>query len=420
MSVRRRALATLGLLGAHAAAWFVPAPGVDVQRLAAIGVHARLLELGIVPAAIAYLGVEIAAVIVPKWRARRLAGPEARLALERVATLCTLAVAGLFAAGVLRDLYALEKSPLAGDLLSGEFGGGVLVLSLVAGAGFSLLVARALGECGLINGFVALGLWHFTARLLHAALEWQAWPPLASLLVFSVLPVLTTWLCLASGLRAPPNPASSLQPIALSSALLALPLAFAESRWLPGPLLAITTQAQRSPSWLLTLAALSGWLFARAFNQARRGVLASVLYVVIIAASEFGTRSVLGIEGVALTLSLATALVADLRVAIARHAQGTWVVAWREPRPHLVHGLCAELRAQGIEVQAGSLAQGVLLRFFGPYAMPELWVRPNDCARARTVLQGLVPSPVSPARGSLDHRLAVAAVAAVFAAYVLR
>jgi hypothetical protein len=177
-------------------------------------------------------------------------------------------------------------------------------------------------------------------------------------------------------------------------------------------------------------------LIRRAWQNA---LWATLLYLIVLAACEHGIRRLFGWQGLAHSLALCTALAIDLVRSLGMHANGAWVPVWHEPRAHLLPLAAVHLEQQGIPARTSGWAQGVLLRFFGPYALPELCVQPQDAQQARQLLTDFLrvkrpapepalsnpdadtdsePPPSSTALPpSLIFRLAVLAVVASFVSW---
>ncbi len=475
MTLQRRAALTLALLAFYAIASRLTLPGIDSAAVG-LGVHLSVLELGIAPALAAYLWVELLAALIPRWRKLRVSGPGPRRKLVQAARILTLVMAGFQAFAVGLMLENMSVLALEGELTTTS--PVIPALALVAGAGVTLAIAETVTRLGLVNGFVVLLMWGTVNNLLNSRTASYASSsmPVASGVVFLLLPILGTWLCLGSDPRktatsALPRPGSSLYPLSLAGALLAAPVLLGNLwdgslEWLgiSQDWVSLSYDALATPLWLVALTCLFGAALARAFSypeewrpalrrlsfepaQANRlirrawrdALWETVLYLIVLAACEHGIRRVFGAQGLAYSLALGTALVIDLVRALGMYTTGAWLPVWPEPRAHLLPLAGVYLEQQGIAARTSSFAQGVLLRFFGPYALPALCVHPENAKRAKRLLADFlrtkrpVPEPPLPdphadadseppasaaPEPRLIFQLGVLAAVATFAAFV--
>jgi hypothetical protein len=135
----------------------VPCPGVELaleesSRLA----RPSLGALGIMPFVGAVMLVELAALLVPRWRWMR-EEPRGRRRLMTASVALAVALASFQAFGVVRFVQA--GRPASGPFFTSS--PWLLWLSLVAGFCLTLLVAAFVGARGTVNGVVAVWLSHW-------------------------------------------------------------------------------------------------------------------------------------------------------------------------------------------------------------------------------------------------------------------
>lgn len=135
---------------------YIPLPGVDADVLRdLVGPHGpRLVNvgmLGLAPLITAYLLVEFIALIVPSWRRRRHAGPDARKPLSHAVVGVTLALV------VIQAWYIASYLQSIDDALSFGLAPRLFVIGAIGAATLAFAgIAAAIRTHGLGNGYGAL------------------------------------------------------------------------------------------------------------------------------------------------------------------------------------------------------------------------------------------------------------------------
>lgn len=423
---QRRVVLTLALVGAYVAAQRVPSFGIDTESIPELAERTGSFALGIRPALSAYLVVEFFAWAVPRWHKLRVSN-RGRDVLERASAVVTIILAIFQGFGVAMMLDAMKNDfATRGGMVVELHSPALVMLSMVVGAGVSLLLARLISGLGLLNGFVALTLVEVVMAMVssgggpYGVLPNVTEAPLVAAAAF-VLPVVATVLVTAKARPTKgetdidiPHPASSLQAVPAAVAMIAVPNAvFGESSFWT-----FLKGIPDSTLWLRTLIAVvvglvlcalltqpgpltfvltnTGMRHAQATRLARaaahRAVLPAALFVVVLAASDYAGE-LIAVQGLSVSLALATALVLDTGEAVIARGQGGWVRIFRDPRPQLVAVAARQLAANGFEPRIGTRAQGSLLRAFGSYACSEIQVQKKDREPASELVRRLFAGP---------------------------
>jgi hypothetical protein len=422
----RRIALTLGLSLLPLLGERVPLPGIDTDAELFQHGDPRLhsvFALGISPLVSAYLTVEVAALLVPRWRKLRHAFPDGRAKLRRATTLLAIVLAAFQAMGVVIMMSASEAAGVGTSAPERMLPG----LSLVLGSALLMFVAKKIDEQGLVIGVLALQLVSAAnesasklaaAKLPTAELAWLH----AGLAVS--LPVLAT--CLAASMTRRnlsrtgagfSIPAGSIEVVALASTLLLTPPPFLMvnpdiTEWL-------TAFFAGPHRFELTLGAatLVTFVFGFVLQQPRdvahvwRSIddeatdatlstatraltyahVPTLLFIVtLLAADELGYLSRLPLPSAA-ALAIGTAVILDLVQALVFHARHRgWVRVWQERRPYALPALVSVAAREGLTLQGTGLVQTALLRLFGPYAAISVWCAPAEAEHARSLLGELL------------------------------
>jgi hypothetical protein len=386
----------------------VPIPGgVDWESLGATPMS--VFTLGIMPALSAFLLVEVAALIVPRWRALRRGGPSARARLGSATAILSLLLA-IFQAWLIADflLAVPQLAHLSRAMVVGSLTGGALVMTFLA-----LVISRY----GLGNGFAVLilaGFGAFAHRLFHAVTSAGA-APQAILPLFAAIAataIATSWI-LRQRVRGS-SPASSVRlptagvvPLAVVPSLLGLfaltwPEAAArlgvwwqESVARPGAGLLVEL------GFLIATGGLLSWLFSRpsrpgsaaASGGRSRGfalaVAVSIAYLAVVALLGRWRGDVLAYFGLSLvSVAFATAILMDLLAewrALAR--RDDLVPVWPLHQVQRVDLITAALAKNGIDVHARGLYFRLLLHFFGPFVPVLFYVPAAQAEEARAIIR---------------------------------
>src|SRR5581483_977712 len=165
-----RWLVTLLALAAAWGAGHVTLPGVDrnmLEQVVRAAGRARLtgfeqlsvVALGLMPALSGFVLVELAALIVPRWRPLRTGGPEGRASLRVSAVTVTLglaAIQGWFVAVWLESFswrYGMYGELVRDPGLSSRL---VITVTLIAGTCLMLALAWLIDRHGLGSGFAVM------------------------------------------------------------------------------------------------------------------------------------------------------------------------------------------------------------------------------------------------------------------------
>jgi hypothetical protein len=368
-----------------------------------------LFALGITPAISAFLLVELAALIVPRWRPLRRGGPSARARLGS-ATVSVALVLALVQSWMIAD-YMLSMPPLAHLsrwLLIVSFTGGALVVTFVA-----LLISRY----GLGNGFAVLllaGHGALAYRAVHFLSGGTADPkPILAFLTAIVLAAIATTWIVRSRVRGA-SPASSVRlptagvvPLAMVPGLMVLfalswPEAAArigiwwqEAVGRPGAGILVEL------GFVVATGAALSWLFSRParLGNATAGVgrlrgfliasAISIAYLVLLALLGRWQAVVLGYFGIALSsVAIATAIIMDLVAewrAFAR--RDDLVPIWPLHQVQRVDLVTDALARNQMDVHARGLHLRLLLHFFGPFVPVLLYVPAEQAEEARAIIR---------------------------------
>ena len=199
-------------------------PGIDRAELhhvvrGAPDIDARfsVIALGLTPLVDAFLVVELAALIVPRWRRLRHDGPGGRRALDRAVAACAIVLAAVQAHLLVR--YLESWPDLAGDIYTGSRHW-LLVLTLVAGTAVIVWLISIIHRRGVGNGYAVLIVaswlagapWHEAVAAGHGGLILGA--AAAGIIVLGAF----AFDARTGGI---PRPASGLSPISTSAGILA-------------------------------------------------------------------------------------------------------------------------------------------------------------------------------------------------------
>jgi hypothetical protein len=431
----------------------VPLPGLDgnvVERIIAAGGRGAfdvtllgILALELHPLISASLGVELLALVVPRWRAWRVGGYSEREHLwahvKLLALVLTLAQAFFMVRWIQRTsevfpafLGALD--PFHGDTLMFI----AQMLSLVGGVFLLTWLARLIDRYGAGNGISVL-IAGFTvvpvggplvASVRHLLDNGERNLLPLALAAAAVLAV--TRLTGGHGLRPGralldshmlPTPASGVKPIATAFALLELP------RFLARVGIWTVPEALQRETWILrglelAFTALSCVLYTWVFNrpkvvggawlraglpevdpeQTRARVRAAVARALsaalvtccgLLAIDWFCDDDHLEINliGVMLIACVAADVVGELRF---RGRHGPLAGAWPVHRLYVLTPLLRALDAAGIPAFPRARHYRTLWNFFAPFAPVEILVPAGDVGRAEAILRPLAADPPAP------------------------
>jgi hypothetical protein len=363
-------------------------------------------SLGITPFVTAAVIVELFAVLIPPWRARRHGGSDARMPITLVTAVVTIGLICLQAWFIARYLDAAE-------MIDHGYISYVRVIGSLAGGTMILLAAAAIVRWrGLGNGYGALYAFGFVLSLRD---HWKA--PIASgeqvlggvalvgiALVFGIA---LRWRVAHRRI-----PSSSIAPLADAGGAIAIVALLS--------LLPIAETLQRAVDWSVYLRGHAlpfvgliviltyAWsaAFARPVNDGwwRATVLSAVALAIVGCLVASTTHIVPGAAFLvdAMMIGVMTAWLLDAYADVQARRQKL-VIAWTLHAPHFADAAEDALAAQGIPCHMASSHLRTLLSFFGPFVPIDVLVPVEHHAAASNLLATLDPtaSPTaSPATSS--------------------
>lgn len=363
-------------------------------------------SLGIAPFVTAAVIVEILAVLIPQWRARRHGGADARMPITLVTALATIVLICLQA-------WFIAKYLDAAEMIDHGYISYVRVVGSLAGGTMILLAAASIVRWrGLGNGYGALYAFGFVLSL---RAHWNG--PLASgehvlggvalvgiALVFGIA---LRWRVAHRRI-----PSSSITPLADAGGVIAIVALLS--------LLPIAETLQRAVDWSVYLRGHAlpfvgliviltyAWsaVFARPINDGwwRATVLSAVVLAIVGGLVASTTHIVPGAAFLvdAMMIGVTTAWLLDVYADLQARRQKL-VIAWTLHAPHFADAAEDALAAQGIPCHMASSHLRALLSFFGPFVPIDVLVPVEHHAAARNLLATLDPtaSPTaSPATSS--------------------
>ena len=404
----RRVAWTLVAVGAVWLGARITLPGINHEELKHIvnvapGRHAytigalqqlSVFALGVTPLVNAFLLVELAALIVPRWRPLRHAGPRGRRALGQAAALLAIVLATIQAYFVVRYIESMSRG--GAEIYNGHRW--VTIVTLVAGTMILAGLVAVIGTRGLGNGYAVL-------LLLGAVqgVQWQdfALTPLGwTIAIATAVFVVIAAAYLFDARSRIPLPACGFVPLGDARGLVAIfaALSMFGIWWDKFP--KITARIQGLGFGVLAVIAFSflwSWLFARPrLSRASSAewwgaALVSVLVLVSIdAVPGYALRYVPEARTLLdpWTLVLATAISLDLiEEACARRRE--LVPVWPLHAPLAIRDVRERLTAAGIDHHLQARRLRTLLWFFGPWAPIMVLVPPDRAPDAEKILREL-------------------------------
>jgi hypothetical protein len=417
------------------------APGIDLEAfqvgpdshfgLESFRAGTSVLAIGAEPFFTAAALVELVAVIVPRWRRRRISGPAARRPLAVASVVLGLLLAGMQSYAISGGMASLGTSTnapltavvmLVGSIVLLPLAHLVTSRGLVGGLGLFLvlgLVVRTLeGNLPAWRGAATGGLAVQTVAI-HLAI-------VAACAYLTVRALRSAWSPrprggeAESGYRAAPGagredpavtsvpvPASGLLPLTLGLGLVGL---FATFRALGVESLGVPVPDIASDGWWTSAFALSltvpiAWvfqpasrieaIFRRAFSiEARQPVSSGFRSALLKTLAYFAALLVLERISAAATGSFVDLTVVAGATAMFLDAAGEWRLrssgdslasVAEEHRPYAAGALLQRLQAEGIGAAARGLHLRTMLQFFAPYVPIAIFVPVADAPRARSI-----------------------------------
>lgn len=395
---------------------YVPIFGLDYVELEAIAPSPKQTFnagiFGVIPLASAYVVIELLALVIPGWRRRRHAGPEARRPLDHAVAALAFVLVVFQSWGIMqyvesfsRTFGMVELDKAARAMVVTTFAGATLVYAAVA---------HVIRRHGLGNGFGALTLGGW---LVFIAWPWLTSQPLldaqhvmggAALVALAVpLAVALRWQVRGAGEPALRVPTSGIAPIGDAGGLYALFVVVASL-----PFVNVTDKVGQLVTFVrdnmtLTIAIVGlvtvAWSYAFARPQglkalaARAGVgepsgstfwRATLLSVAVLLFSLAPTLVPSVVPSMfdnltePLTAAVCVAVVLDILDDM-RARRGTLVVAWSMHHVQRAELVAQDLAQAGIPCHLASSNLRTLLAFFGPFAPIDVLVPPAQLPAAR-------------------------------------
>ena len=426
----------------------VPLPAMHLEALERAGVDVDRSQFGVFafglnPVVSAFLMIEIAALIVPRWRPLRHGGVAGRARLRsRVKPLALILVA-IQTFFVVRWMASWDNSHPGFDINPQSTPGWLVVIAAPMAGPFVLLwLADLISERGLGNGMSVLiaaatipdavaAMTAFVRAHLDSGERQQIAAPLALTAMITIALAASTARRPAEGWRArPPHPAllapiSALLPLSVWFWLLALPKQLA--------VLTKSARVEAAAQWLGTmspavaaavfpllvaLVVAFSWLFARpslvapvwsqqswerdaadghidalataraAFRRARLRAVAFLCALGFVSWLDGGVALAVDVVALLVIGCAALDIAGELRF---RGAKGDVAVVTAEHRLYAVGPALAALEAGGIAHFPRALRHRTLLAFWGPYLPVEVLVPRHQAVEARALLQPKTP-----------------------------
>ncbi|HTR53200.1 MAG TPA: hypothetical protein VMJ10_21040 [Kofleriaceae bacterium] len=404
----RRIAWTLAAVGAVWLGARITLPGVNHEELKhlvnmAPGRHSfttgalqqlSVFALGITPLLNGFLLVELAALIVPRWRRLRHGGPSGRRVLGQFAALAAIVLATIQAYFVVRYLESMAYT--GAEVYSGHRW--LTIATLVAGTMIIAALVAVIGTRGLGNGYGVL--------LLLGTVQGVQWQDItltplgiAIALAAAAFVIIAAAFVLDARWRIP-LPACGFVPLTDARALGALfvTLSMFGIWWTKFPTIAARVQGLGfGVLAVIAFAFLWSYAFARprlsrgTWGEWRTAALVSVLALVLIdAVPAYAQRYVPEARSLLdpWALVLATAIALDL-IEEARARRRELVPVWPLHAPLAIHDVREKLTAAGIVHHLQSRRLRTLVWFFGPWAPIMVLVPPERAPDAERILREL-------------------------------
>jgi hypothetical protein len=377
--------------------------------------------LGIMPVLTAYVAVEVFTLILPTWRRRRNAGPEARQPITLAAAAVTVLLIVFQGWNMAQYMGRIEDV-----LYPGFFGKLLVITSVAAGTLILIMAAELIRWRGLGNGYGALlatgwlfSLWDSVFPVASSQYVASGDRPIqivATLVIGIVFFVALRWRVVQRGEVSVRFPSSSFAPLAYMGGIAALIGLIAQSQlpieeflfkavtWLQR--VNATTMSQLS--FVAALAIIWSFAFGRPkpfAGEARPSVFTwlratslSLVALVLVAAAGALVGSVA--EQPLGYVSVHTLIVDPIMIAITvavildaiedfRARRQKLVVAWTLHDPHHADSVQRLLASDGIHAHMSASHLRALLSFFGPFVPIEVQVPPEHADVTRATLERL-------------------------------
>jgi hypothetical protein len=377
-------LARLAATAAGCAAFLmlrhVPLPLLDLRALGGeVPPVVSVGALGLEPILFAWIAIETAAVLLPRWRSLRITN---RATLDRAAVALTVVVALIEAFGSARRLEAVRAGSDGIALALGAAFMVPVVATLVGGVCAALAIAWFIDQHGIGRGMSILLAAEALTSLPNLLLRYQQQEFGPKETVALIVAVGGTMLILAA--RGPLRlPVSGLDPVLRPLSVPAV--ARVVYRIKPLPLRWLVRG-----SVIIALTAALAFLFNAGESVDRRKALPSAIartVVYLLVMELLLVYFPIDLLGLATAAAVAKDVAAELRV---QFAQGKLVAVRRIQKPDHADDLIESLRGAGVPAVARGAFHRTLLQFFGPFIPIDILVPAAEAMRASTVLD--VPS----------------------------
>jgi len=382
----------------------------------------------VMPVLTAFVLVEFAIALVPRWRHLRFGGLRDRFRLHVAAAILALPVAGLFGLFVENQVTRLSH---LGMVTVEPFSISFIAPAILAGAVALIAIAELSSRYGLGNGYAVVILAAIASLTLwmgdHRSALWHGPVSASDLAIYVVAAAAcaaaTSWalrtrIWARGGSASVRLPTCGMLPI-LVPGLVWTALAYAGSSLLDGwPNLYLDTTAHvlfHGAAWV-GLALLVSWLGWRAHERAPaarvvNGVETSSLRRARWWAAWASTVYILAVGGISLVATLSGAVLyldavaIVLATAIVMDLVAEWRARWRNPDlaavwpvhdPSSVDLSVHALTANGIDVHTRGLYLRSMLLFLGPFAPVTLMVPRKRVREAETILETVFAPPARP------------------------
>jgi hypothetical protein len=335
-------------------------------------------SLGITPYVTAAVLVELLAVLIPQWRARRHGGADARIPITLAAALATIAL-------ICMQAWFIAKYLDAAEMIDHGYLSYIRVVGSLAGGTMILLAAAAIVRWrGLGNGYGALYAVGFVMTMRMPVISMQHVGLVVIALVFGVA---LRWRVAHRRI-----PSSSIAPLADAGGAIAIVALLS--------LFPIAEVMQRAVDWsvylrghtlpfvglIVILTYAWSFAFARPVNDGwwRATVTSAALLALIgIVVADTGVDAIM--------IGITTAWLLDVYADLQARRQKL-VIAWTLHAPHFADAAEDALAAQGIPCHMASSHLRALLSFFGPFVPIDVLVPVEHHAAASNLLATLAPT----------------------------
>ena len=392
--------------------------------------RASVLMLGMRAYFAAAVLVELAALLVPRWRALRHGGFEGRHLLTRATLWLTLLLATLQSYGAWWDLSAISRRAGYGAML-------LAMVSLVGGVFVTIAVCALVTRYGIVNGFGVMLIaewWWLLAAVYYTPTSDIVVPNAASnqagvallanvfgtILIAVTATVAVLWQSRRMRRRVGflGGPGAGILPWLYAP--LVLPLSFAKSpAWLASPssklsigvaavIAVVATVLFYPPDAVAKLLKRSATApnpaapnpAARANASILPVCIEAVCFILLISLSVIDDPRLLPW---AFCSVVASAVLFDVMVELrARWSSTQWVAVWSAHRSYVPELVEQQLLAHDIPVFIRSVAQRRMLHIFGPFLPMDIFVPSSHVEAARGVMLPLLHAEASTDNGAVE------------------